>query len=122
MKGKASGKHYDQDGNVRYKAMTYEAICNHLNMPSIDITIRCMRLQFLQAMVAEPLKHQLFWCSMLAKYEFEETAVSNPWAEQFCRDIACLEGLDGVQQLVTQVEHFAEKKRWQGIKNPNTKP
>ena len=96
--------------------MSYKAICTALNMPDIEITIRCMRLQFLQAMVNEPLKHQLFWCSMLAKYEFEEQAVSNPWAEQFCKDIASLEGLDGVQQLVTQVGHYAQNKGGRALK------
>ena len=65
---------------------------------------------FLQAMVEEPLKHQLFWCSMLSKYEFEETVASNPWAEQFCQDLISLEDLDGVQTLVTQIKHFSEKR------------
>ena len=53
---------------------------------------------------------------MLAKYEFEEVAASSPWAEQFCQDLISLDDLDGVQMLVTQVKHFAEKKGGRALK------
>ena len=91
------------DGEKKYSAISYHEICSILRLPPLRVTIRCQRLKFLQAMVADTTYHNMFWSVMLGKYTFEDSVKSNPWTEQYCQDLIALEDCDDAYFLAQRV-------------------
>ena len=98
MKGKACQKGYE-GGQRTYSLISYIEVCRALEMPTIDVVLRTSRLKFLQTLSAKPQHHQLVWCCLIGKYEFEEELTDNPWARLYCSDIIELEEFDGVYEV-----------------------
>ena len=86
-------------------------VCSEFGVPRFTVLLRAHRLKFLQMVLKDPLHHDMFWTALLGKYEFEESAHTNLWSEQFCADLIDLKHFDGVQTLCDKLQNeFSEKK------------
>ena len=108
MMGKACKKSYE-GGQRKYKSISYVEVCRVLERPTIDVVLRASRLKFLQTLTAKPQHHQLVWCCLIGKYEFEEQQVGNPWSNQFCLDILELKNFDGLETLCSCMQEAYDK-------------
>ena len=112
LMGTACNKKYDHESSkVRHSALSNEDVCEKLSMPPFPIVLRILRLRFLQSMIRDPSHHQLFWCAVLGKFDFELVHTSTEWGDKVCCDIIDVYQFDDICIVSAAIDHLYQHQK-----------